>query len=258
MPLTAYCKKCAKDVPVGDSCPICGGKLSGSSVRLAWCVEHTPVRDWMCWNAVMRIAAPVLGLTLALGLVLEGMLRGLNGLLALLTGPFTVTLLALFALLCLATLLVLRAQGADVLDCVIDARGLHVTCYLVSPTRWKLLARFRSPRLMQHQGDSPLLPVAQQDLAWKDVQRVQLWPEKFLLLFYAPTWWLRLALPCTPEHWQEALQSIRDKLGRKKQVQLPPALRVAAPAKTPRKKSAPAPVPMAVEHVLESDGAGEN
>ena len=60
MPITAYCKKCARDVEVGERCPHCGGKLTKSAVRVAWCAEHYPVGDWMCWNAVMRLLLPVL------------------------------------------------------------------------------------------------------------------------------------------------------------------------------------------------------
>ncbi|MGN0971709.1 MAG: hypothetical protein ACI4OY_07105, partial [Aristaeellaceae bacterium] len=71
MPMTCYCKKCGRDVPVGDTCPSCGAKLARSSARVAWCVEHAPVRDWMCWNAVMRILLAVAALALVLTLLLE-------------------------------------------------------------------------------------------------------------------------------------------------------------------------------------------
>ena len=64
MPLTSYCKKCGQDVPVASFCPNCRAKLAANTVRLAWCVDHHPVRDWMCWNSVMRLLLPVLGMTL--------------------------------------------------------------------------------------------------------------------------------------------------------------------------------------------------
>ena len=69
MPLTSYCKKCAQDVPVSEVCPHCGAKLPASSVRLTWCVEHTPVRDWICWNSIMRLIFPLL----------SGVLTGMPG-----------------------------------------------------------------------------------------------------------------------------------------------------------------------------------
>ena len=60
MAITSYCKKCRQDVPRGDSCPYCGAKLTKSSARVVWCLEHSPVKDWMCWNAVLRIMAPAM------------------------------------------------------------------------------------------------------------------------------------------------------------------------------------------------------
>ena len=67
-------------MPVRDRCPDCGAKLPASTVRLAWCVDHTPVKDWMCWNAVLRVVLPVVGTTLLLTFLLEALLGGLNGL----------------------------------------------------------------------------------------------------------------------------------------------------------------------------------
>ena len=76
MALTSYCKKCGRDVPVGERCPHCGGRLAGNTMRVAWCVDHMPVRDWMCWNAVLRVVLPVLAVTLLITVVLEGVLGG--------------------------------------------------------------------------------------------------------------------------------------------------------------------------------------
>ena len=58
MALTAYCKKCAREVEPGEVCPYCGSKLGKNAAHAAWCVERTPVKDWMCWNALMRILLP--------------------------------------------------------------------------------------------------------------------------------------------------------------------------------------------------------
>ena len=78
-PLTSYCKKCRQDVPVASFCPHCRSKLAPNTVRLAWCVDHHPVRDWMCWNAVMRLLLPVMGATLLLVILLEAVMGGLDG-----------------------------------------------------------------------------------------------------------------------------------------------------------------------------------
>ena len=206
-----------------------GGKLATSAVRLAWCVDHVPLRDWMCWNAVMRLLLPVVGATLGLILLMEGLLGGMTGVAALLGNGLVVTLLGMMGMLLAVMLLVFILQGDDLLDCVIDARGIHVQTYLPEPTTLKLLLRGKSPQLLDS-GESMLL-LSSREIAWKDVARVQLWPEKTMILFYAPRWWMRVALPCTPFTWEDALDFIREKIGKKKAVVLPPECRQEAPAK---------------------------
>ena len=229
IPLTSYCKKCGQDVPVSSFCPNCRSKLAANTVRLAWCVEHHPVRDWMCWNAVMRLLLPVVGATLGLILLMEGLLGGMTGVAALLGNGLVVTLLGMMGMLLAVMLLVFILQGDDLLDCVIDARGIHVQTYLPEPTTLKLLLRGKSPQLLDS-GESMLL-LSSREIAWKDVARVQLWPEKTMILFYAPRWWMRVSLPCTPFTWEDALDFIREKIGKKKAVILPEACRQETPAK---------------------------
>ena len=59
-----------------------------------------------------------------------------------------------------------------------------------------------------------------------------------MILFYAPKWWMRVSLPCTPFTWEEALEFIRDKIGKKKTVILPEECRQTAPAKAKTTKPA--------------------
>lgn len=250
-------------MPVSAFCPECRTKLAANTVRLAWCVDHHPVRDWMCWNAVMRLLLPVLGATLLLVILLEAILGGLNGVVMLLGGGLLVSLTGIMGMLLAVMLLVFILQGDDLLDCVIDARGIHVQQYLSEPTALKLILRGKSPRLLES-GEEMLLIVSR-EIAWKDIQRVQLWPEKTMILFYAPRWWMRVALPCTPFTWEEALGFIRDKIGKKKAVILPEECRQEAPAKgkTARAKSSwaeelpsfpiPEEVPPEVTQELEGD-----
>ena len=235
MPITAYCKKCARDVPPGDVCPHCGGKLAKSALRVAWCADHTPVRDWMSWNAVMRLVLPVLLAVLALILLLEGLAGGLEGIAALLRGGLLFSLLGLLALTAAGLLLAFILQGDDLQDCVVDGRGVHIQQYLPEPTALKLMLRLKSPRLLERYDPTEgILLIGQKELLWKDIARVQLWPEKTLILLYAPAWWMRLALPCTPFTYEDCLTFIQEKLGRKKGVMLPAEL-VAPPAPKPAK-----------------------
>ena len=236
MPLTSYCKKCARDVPVGDICPDCGGKLAASAVRLAWCVDHVPLRDWMCWNAVMRIALPAAGITLAVTLLLETIFGGLIGLAQLLSGGLLPTLAWLTLGSLAVLLLVFILQGDDLLDCVIDSTGVHIQQYLPRPTAFKLALRLKSPQLLKQRDESDVLLIASRSISWKEIRRVQLWREKGLILLYAPAWWQRLTIPCTHATWKDALAFIRDKLGKKKDVILPPECVQTAPPK--QKKAA--------------------
>ncbi len=224
-------------MPVSSFCPNCRAKLAANTVRLAWCVEHQPVRDWMCWNAVMRLLLPVVGATLGLILLTEGLLGGLTGVTALLGNGLVVTLLGMMGMLLAVMLLVFILQGDDLLDCVIDARGIHVQTYLPEPTALKLILRGKSPRLLDS-GESMLL-LSSREIAWKDITRVQLWPEKTMILFYAPRWWMRVSLPCTPFTWEDALDFIREKIGKKKAVVLPPECRQDAPVRAKPAKPKP-------------------
>ena len=123
-----------------------------------------------------------------------------------------------------------------------DNRGIHEIHYLPDPTPVKLIARFRSPALLKNapQGNgAPVLKLSEKDLAWKDVARVQLWPEKCMILYYAPSWWMRIAAACTPFIWDDVMSVTRDKLGKKRKVRLPSSLVIPAEQRTRRTASAP-------------------
>ena len=240
MPMTAYCKKCARDVQPGERCPHCGSKLAKSAVRVAWCADHVPVRDWISWNAAMRILLPLTGLVLLLILLLEGIAGGLEAVDDLLRGGLLFALLGLLVMVAAVLLLAFIVQGEDLQDCVVDGRGVHIQTYLPSPTPMKLLLRMKSTALMeQYDPEEGILLIDQQELLWKDIVRVQLWPEKTMILFYSPAWWLRLALPCTPFTYEDSMEFIQEKLGRKKGVTLPKEL--IAPPKPKATKAKPAP-----------------
>lgn len=231
MSLTLYCKKCKCDVPPAETCPHCGGKLNAGQLRAAWYIERTPAGDWMCWNSVMRILLPVVLLVFGLALVLEGIIGGAAELEQMLPGLLS-AMLGLSACIIIVLLLVFILQGDDVLDCVADHRGIHVKQYLARPTHLKLLLRLKSPALMEASRDAgDMLLVSERSIAWKDIARVQLWPEKALVLFYAPSWWLRVYLPCTPFSWDDTLGIISDRLGGKKKVRLPRELILPAEGK---------------------------
>ena len=77
------------------------------------------------------------------------------------------------------------------------------------------------------------------DLPWKNIARVQLWPEKCMILYYAPSWWMRIAAVCTPFIWDDVMAVTREKLGRKRKIRLPASLVIPAEQRT--RRAAPRP-----------------
>ena len=244
MAQSAYCKTCRREVLPGSLCPFCGGKLSGP--HLIWRASRLPVADWSCWNAPLRLALPTLMLGAAALAAAEGGFGGWAAVRRLLQGETPRVLGLITAALLAAVFLLLLLQGRETLEITADKTGLCVRRLLARPSAVRLLARLRSPRLMERQ-EARLeygLLVGEERLAWRDVRRVALWPEKGQALFYAPGWWLRLALPVTGEAWEELAPLMREKLGRRKDVALPPALRQpktsAKAARAPRPDRPPA------------------
>ena len=232
MALTAYCKKCGREVEPGEICPRCGTRLGKNAAHAAWCVERTPVKDWMYWNSVMRVLLPAALAILVLVLVLEAVSGGVAAVELMITSGFPLTLLILLAAALLAVFAALLLQGKELSDFVVDSRGIHETRYLPDPTPLKLLLRLKSPAAAKQAegGETRVLMLSRRDLAWKDVARVQLWPEKCMILFYAPAWWLRIPAVCTPFSWDDTIGLAREKLGKKKKVKLPPSMQADAPA----------------------------
>ena len=71
-----------------------------------------------------------------------------------------------------------------------------------------------------------------------------------MILYYAPAWWLRVAVACTPFSWEDAMGMTREKLGKKRKIQLPPSLVIPAEPKARKAKPAARPAPE-VEDALE-------
>ena len=191
MALTAYCKKCAREVDAGEVCPFCGSRLGKNSAHAAWCVERTPVKDWMSWNALMRILLPAALVILLLVLLAEGIAGGIGAVEKMLVSGFPVVLLILLGTILAMAFAALLLQGKELTDYVVDSRGIHEIHYLPDPTPLRLITRLKSPSLMRsaEQGQkSSVLKLSEKDLPWKNVARVQLWPEKCMILYYAPGW----------------------------------------------------------------------
>ena len=229
MALTAYCKKCGREVEPGEVCPRCGTRLGRNAAHAAWCVERTPVKDWMYWNSVMRLLLPAALAILLLVLIPTGIAGGFTAVERMISSGFLAVLAILVGAVIAAVFVVLLLQGKELSDFVVDSRGVHETRYLPKPTKLKLVLRLKSPALMNAGGEQ-VLKLSERDLPWKNVARVQLWPEKCMILFYAPGWWLRIPALCTPFSWEDVIGLIREKLGKKRKVRMPASLAVPAAA----------------------------
>lgn len=253
MALTAYCKKCKRETEAAEVCPYCGSRLGKTAAHAAWCVEKTPVRDWMSWNSVMRLLIPAGLVILAAVTAAEWIAGGAAAVETLIRNRFLTVLGILLGAVLAAVTLLLALQGKELADYVIDNRGIHEARYLPNPTPLKLLARLKSPALMKNadpESPVPVLKIGETNLAWKDVARVQVWPEKCMILFYAPGWWLRIPAACTPFVWQDAMDFIRNKIGKKKAIRLPASLTVSA-VPAPRRAKPQAQLVPEVEEAIE-------
>ncbi|MBR2853844.1 MAG: hypothetical protein IKE81_05950, partial [Clostridia bacterium] len=217
------------------------------------CVETVPAKDWIRWNAVMRLLLPAALAILLLVLLIEGISGGIGAVEKMMTSGFPVVLLILLGTILAVVLLALILQGKELTDYVVDNRGIHEIHYLPNPTPLKLLARLKSPALADGAGEggrAPVVKLSEKDLAWRDVARVQLWPEKCMILYYAPASWLRIAVECTPFTWEDVMGLTREKLGKKRKIRLPQSLVIPLAPKAKKTKPQAAASPE-VEEALE-------
>lgn len=236
MARTAYCKRCNREVDAGEMCPFCGTRLGKNAAHAAWCAERTPVKDWMYWNSVMRLLLPGALVIVILVLLLEGIAGGPGAVEKMLSSAFLPVLGILTATVLAVVFLILLLQGRELSDFVVDSRGIQETRWLPDPTPLKLILRLKAPKMPPEDGEAQVVKLGERRIAWKDVTRVQLWPEKCMVLIYAPSWWLRIPVVCTPFTWDDTMDYIREKLGRKKKIRLPQSLVDQSPA-APRRRA---------------------
>lgn len=238
MAVTAFCRKCGKEIRPGATCPTCGSKLSAP--HTLWRISRRPVLSWTCWNAPLRLALPALFLV---GLALLGaeLTAGPGGLQRFLDGSMPALLGWMLAGLLFAVGLTLFLQGKETLEIAADKTGVTMRVLLPKPSALQLLAHFRSPRLLRDESQRMEygLQADERRVAWKDVRRVQLWPEKGMFLLYGPRWWLRMAVPCDEEGWREMSALVTEKLGHKKGASVPASMRAVPKAKPSGKRSKP-------------------
>ncbi|MEG2316575.1 MAG: hypothetical protein RSC91_10165 [Clostridia bacterium] len=223
MPIVNYCRKCKAEVPAGESCAYCGGKLSQTNEQLSFGVVRRPVEDWFAWNQVLRVGVPALGLTLAVSVAAELAASGAEGVIKLFSQGFFGILMAALGVMLLFTLVLLLLQGTEHVHFLLDKQGVHALTYLAQPSELRLYARFLTPMAVDAlRADERALPnltlVKHLCVPWAEVRRVRLWRGGLAMLVYRPAYWQALAVRCPLREWDAAEAYARKKLKRFKKV----------------------------------------
>ncbi len=225
MPITNYCKRCKAEMPAGELCPRCGAKLTRAGERLTFEVMRTPATDWFCWNAMLRVVVPVIGLVLLATVAIEAATEGARGVAAVFVQGFFGTILLALGTLLLLTFALLALQGPERVRYQLDAKGAHAAIYVRAGRPLALYARMTTPETAQAlQAEAPehlpegWLYLRSTHVAWPALRRVGVWPETRTLLLYAPSFWLALAIRCDVATFAEAEVYIRRRVPKKKKA----------------------------------------
>ena len=229
MPVVNYCKKCRTEVPLGESCPHCGGKLSQTGEQISFGMKHKVVGEWFAWNHLLRVALPVFLLALITVLAAEAVAAGAQGVIALLSQGFLETMLGLLGLMLMAVFLILHLQGVESVHTVLDKQGVHVRTYIAQGNDLGLYARFMTQQAADRLAQTDerpelqgLMLVRRVTLPWTEIRRVRFWREGSTILFFRPSFWQVAAVRCSISELPEAEAFIRKKLKRSKKVRIVP------------------------------------
>lgn len=232
MPLVNYCRKCKAEVPLGESCQYCGGKLTQTGEMISFGVVKAPVKEWFAWNSLLRVALPVLALVTVTVLMAEAAAAGQAGVIALIEQGFLETMLGVLGLTLLLIWMVLSLQGVENVHVLLDRQGVHIRTYLPEGNRLSMAAHFVSEQAAEKlaaEDDRPplegLVLVRRVTLPWAAVKRVRIWREGSAVLFFRPAFWMAAAVRCPFSEMPEAEAFVRKKLKRQKKVKIIPIVK---------------------------------
>ena len=210
MPVMAWCKKCKQEVTPGSVCPLCGQKLPSTSLRFSWTFGLVPVRDFLSWNSILRVALPVLALLMLVILGVEWARKGFLGVQALLTQGLPAMMLWVGAALLAIAFLGLLLRGREEIQYVLNHAGVQAKVTITKPNRLQRL--FHDPAAPAQADDwgQPVWLAAAKDIPWQAVHRVELWPDRDKILLYSPRFWLVLTLHALPETYDDAVRYVYD------------------------------------------------
>lgn len=228
MPTVNYCKKCQAEVPRGETCVYCGGKLTKTGEQISFGAIYKPVREWTSWKPYLRTVLFVWLLIAGGSLAAEAYSSGKNGVAALLAQNYLIWMVVLlFALLGLVFAL-LYFQQSERVHYVLDKDGVHARTYLEAGNNRQLALRFRSSfscEKLQQTDTRPaldgLVQISRVTIPWSAVRRVCFCGDT--IQFFRPRFWQALAVHCPREEAEAAEEYIRKKMHRFKTVPvLPP------------------------------------
>lgn len=229
MPLVNYCKKCCTEVPVGESCPHCGGKLAQTGEQISFGLVRKAVKEWFAWNAFLRIALPVLGLICVFVMGAEAAAAGTQGVIALIQQGFLETMLWALGLTILGIWALLWMQGTEHVHVVLDKQGVWVRIYLPEGNRMGMYARLVSSAAAEKLAEEEerpalegLMLVKRVFLPWTAMSRVRIWKEGGALLFFHPSFWQAAYVRCPLTEMAHAEAFVRKKLKRQKKCPVLP------------------------------------
>jgi len=218
MPLACYCKKCKIEVPVGETCSRCGGKLTKASQRFSFQVMNTPLKDWMRWNSILRIVLSVWCVLTLIVLASECATYGWIGA-SRLVGSATGTALMLgLAAAVFAVSIYLWALGTEDHYYFFDSKGINVSIFVKDAGKIRRYARlvFKQVECDESYGWF----AGQRQVQWSQIKRVQIWHDKCKIIVYSPSWWMQMSITCPADQFPEAVAYVIGKLGKKKDVSI--------------------------------------
>jgi hypothetical protein len=224
MPVMYYCKKCKQEVPPDTVCPICGQKLSENSLRLSWSFGLAPVRDFLSWNSILRVALPALILLMLVITGVEFGRKGILGVQVLLAQGFWSLLSVLMAAMIVAVFAALALRGREEVRYILDGKGVHIQVWQMKPSFIKRIFGMIPPEAQQGSMGQFEWMLEEKHILWAKLCRVGFWPDRDKILLYSPRFYLAAALHALPETYDDAVRFIYEHVKKRPGVmRLPPA-----------------------------------
>ena len=224
MPVMAYCKKCKQEVWPDTVCSICGQKLPANNLRIRWSFELAPVRDFLSWNSILRVALPVLILIMMAITGVEFGRKGILGVQTLLAQGFLSLLLMLMVAMTAMSFAALLFRGREEVRYILDGKGVHVQVWQVKPSFIKRIFNMIPPEAQQGSKEQVEWMLEEKHIPWTALRRVGFWPDRDKILLYSPRFWLAAALHALPDTYDDAVRFIYEHVKKRPGVmRLPPA-----------------------------------